>query len=222
MKKFIFILIASVLLPASAFAASYPAYIFYFTNLGDGGTQVIENELTDMGYEAIKIKDADAQSIIQAMKDSAVFSYVGHGNAGRLFCNGEGEISAKSTDDANIISLEQSFEKTGLSNIRFVYYGCCYSDSASKIYGRLTTKTNELGANAVLGFSGSVNDNVATVFEQKLFDYMQNGRPLNVAVDLAKAESYSSFKEKYGYSNVDTARIYGKAELTLIPAGFGS
>ena len=85
-----------------------------------------------------------------------------------------------------------------------------------------THNLHKLGANAVLGFSGSVNDNVATVFEQKLFDYMQNGRPLNVAVDLAKAESYSSFKEKYGYSNVDTARIYGKAELTLIPAGFGS
>ena len=222
MKKYILVIIAILIFPSCAYAIQYPAYIFYFTNLGEGGTQIIADELTLMGYEALKIKDADAQKIIDSMKKCAVFSYVGHGRAGRLFCNGQGEISANETNEANIISLKQSFEKSSLSNIRFVYYGCCYSDTPDTKYGRLTTQTNELGANAVLGFDGSVNDTVASLFEQKLFDYMQNGRPVNVAMDLAKAESFANFKGKYEYSNVDTARIYGNADISLIPAGFGS
>ena len=220
MKVLICVLLCIFLIPTFAFAQSVPAYVFYFSNLGEGGTGRITRELSDMGYDVILKKDEDAKSIISVMDDAAVFSYVGHGKAGRLYCKGDSEISAVG-DEENVFSLSRTFGENGLDDLRLVYYGSCFSDTQSPIYGQLTSKTAELGADAVIGFDGAVNDTVATFFEEVLFDNMQQGASVGVAVDLAKAECQANDKNKYEYSNVDTAMVYGNGKTMLIPAGFG-
>jgi hypothetical protein len=222
------IIILSLLLSSVTFVRAepiYPAYVFYFTNLGIGGTETIYKDLTAMGYTAFLEKDWNAKQILEIMDQCAVFVYVGHGSPGILSCTGTQQISALTVPDNDMFySLQAQFSntETKLSKVRLVYYGSCFSDSDSQTYGRLTTYTaNSLRATAVIGFSGSVSNQVASHFEAVLFDRLLAGYDVQTAVHLAKADAQAHFQDKYATSNVDTAAVYGNGNVVINPAAFG-
>jgi len=220
------LLIIGMSLPTSLAATVYPARVYYFSNLGPGGSVSINNDLNSMGYTSSRCYNYSAQSIRNAMGDLAVFAYIGHGEPGRLICTGTSQISAKRVDgeDTNYsLQLYYAGTTNKLKKNRLVYYGSCHSDENDSTYGRLTTYTSgDLAARSVIGYTGSIDDEPATYFETALFGYLDDAYTVQTAVNLAKADTRTAFGDDGYYdSNIDTAQVYGYQSSYVDPARFG-
>jgi uncharacterized membrane protein len=121
--------------------------------------------------------------------------------------------------------LEYKFAGTTnkLKNIRFAYYGACYSDAYSSTYGRLTTyTTNTLNALTALGFYDAIDNTVATYFEERLFAWLDTTISVQAARDNALNDCYTRFGSTIVfYSNIWTANITGDVTTELEPAAYG-
>lgn len=204
----------------------YPARVYYFSNLGNGGSVSINSDLNSMGYSSSRYYNYAAQTIRNNMGDLAVFAYIGHGLPGRLSCTGTSQISAKSVSgESTNYSLQNYYANTTskLKKNRLIYYGSCYSDDYDSTYGRLTTySAGDLSARSVIGYSGSVNDVITTYFEERLFSYLNQTYTVQTAINLAKADTEAAYgTASFASSNVDTASVYGYGASYVKPARFG-
>ena len=220
-----FACLCTLFVPCAA-QENIPAYVFYFSNLGIGGSESIYADLLAMGYDAELDDDRDAREIVDDMGKAGVFVYIGHGSPGILACAGDTVITALETDNGeNYVSLEAKYANTAekLSNVRLVYYGSCFSNSYSTEFGRLTTYTADvLEAGSVVGFDNSVSDRVTTRFETVFFNRLLAEYSVQTAINLAKADAQASFPSSYEASNVGTAIIFGDGNIRINPAGFRS
>ncbi len=223
-KKILLVLLAMLLTfspSVTANAVSGQCEIYWMTStayggsgVGAGGTEAIQNSLSNIGYDAIRYQDIHAYYVRKAMSSDAVFAIVTHGVAGRIVCDDDTTISAKNvSSNSSNYALAASFKSGDFSSMKLAYYGSCMSARTDSRYGNLLSyTTSTLGASSALGFYNSVYDAEATYFEEQLFSRLCSGDTVSEAAAAAKAATYSKYSD---YGEVDSYKIYGTSSTKI-------
>ncbi len=161
----------------SVFAASGKAYIFTYTwsnlNTRPSGNTTVLRHLWNMGYDAGEYLNNGAADVYSVMSKAKILAIASHGNSGIVQLGTDSKTSLLyanknvSGSDRSISNLSSN----SLSGERLVMFLTCYSGVTSSAYGNLVTTTKNKGAQCVVGWkdtleNDSANDWIRLFFEK--------------------------------------------------------
>lgn len=207
---------------------------YYLTELSsfDCATY-IHNALDNHGYyNQYVFQNNSAYPVISSIDDDGIFYINAHGSSGIVTCayyeSSQWKLNLLTATNTNNDPLAYSLQAyhgsttTKLTKVKMAYFSSCNSaNTSSSGYGNLLTKATQLGADAAVGFSNTINKDSSEYFDKKVIAYygMDGNNTLSACIASSKQDTYNQYG---GYGGVDSCTIQGSGNIKLVPASYGS
>lgn len=206
MKKYvrslsILLLVFSLLIGITAYAASGNTTVFYWKEyMGEGTTSDINYSLKSAGYTSTRVSKSYPDGVLLAFRNKKVVHVYTHGldGGGGILCS----------DNKMLYTSDMSGDFSGC---KLIFLEICQGAKNSPTYGRVDAKCKTLGAKSTIAFTENITAVTAFdgihYFSKRVYYYLcSQAAPVSSAVSMAKFETYQRYGEYYGS---DSCQTYG-------------